>query len=183
MNHKGTITLQTDRLILRQFITDEYEKIFNNYCCDSRITKYMTWEPHKNSLQTKELVSNWVASYNDLEFYQWQIVLKENKEPVGSISVVNIDKELKQMELGYCIAYNEWNKGFVTEAVLAVIKYLFEEINVSSIVAKHDSRNIASGKVMQKCNMIYYGRESANNKGEDIILEVYIISKEEYNSN
>lgn len=183
MNNKGTVVLNTKRLTLRPFKVEEYEKIFNNYCCDSRVAKYVTWYPHKDFNETKQLVTNWVSQYNDLEFYNWQIVLKENQEPIGSIAIVNINKDLKQMELGYCLAYDQWNKGLVTEGVSEVIKFLFDEVCVNSVIARHDSRNIGSGKVMQKCNMQYIGTLSDTNKGEEITLFLYEITRENYYTN
>ena len=182
MHNKGTVLLETNRLILRKFDVKDYEKIFNNYCNDGRVAQYVTWNPHINSSETKELVSMWVSRYDDLEFYYWQVALKENNEPIGSLAVVGIERDLKEVELGYSLAYNYWNKGIMTEAVSKVIEFLFEEVQVNKVVARHDSRNIGSGKVMQKCGMQYYGSESGNNKGEDITLQLYAITREDYNN-
>ncbi|HOA80539.1 MAG TPA: GNAT family protein [Defluviitaleaceae bacterium] len=38
------------------------------------------------------------------------------------------------------------------------MNYLFNEVGIHRISAKHDIENPASGKVMQKCNMTYEGR-------------------------
>lgn len=46
----------------------------------------------------------------------------------------------------------------MTEALSAVLHYLFMEVGYHRIYAKHDVENVASGKVMKKCNMIYEGR-------------------------
>ena len=183
MNLIGTKTLQTNRLTLRQFQEEDYIQAFNNYCNDERVTKYMTWYPHKDINVTKELISSWVKAYQTHNnFFQWVIVEKEIKQVIGSISVVDINEEISEVEIGYCLGYKYWNNGYVTEAAKEVIKYLFEEVNVNSIIAKHDSRNEASGKVMQKCNMMYYGQESFVNKGEDASLCVYKLTKEDYNN-
>lgn len=181
MNHIGTQSLITERLHLRQFEVNDYIKAFENYCNDERVTKYMTWYPHKDTQETKELVSNWASSYNDKTFYHWLITLKDVNEAIGSISVVSINEEFEEAEIGYCAGYNFWNQGIVTEATNKVIDYLFNKVGFKSIVAKHDSRNISSGRVMQKCNMTYYGEESSTNKGEDISVYVYKITKEDFN--
>lgn len=179
MKHIGTRELNTQRLVLRKFEKMDYQKAYENYCNDDRVTKYMTWDVHKNEKETEELVSGWVSRYNDNKFYHWLITLKGVNEAIGSISVVHINDEMKEMEIGYCLSYDFWNKGIVTEATKEVIKYLFDEVGVQTVVAKHDSRNIGSGKVMQKCNMIYCGQESGTNKGEDISLCVYQIKSNE----
>ena len=84
MKHKGTKQLETNRLILRQFVVKDYELFYKNWATDERVTRYMTWNPHQNIEETKELVTRWSNSYNKNEFYHWIIVLKENNEPAGN---------------------------------------------------------------------------------------------------
>lgn len=43
MKHKGTITLETDRLILRQFTKEDIMPSFQNWTNDETMTKYLTW--------------------------------------------------------------------------------------------------------------------------------------------
>lgn len=42
MNHKGTVTLETERLILRRFTMDDAEAMFRNWASDPEVTKYLT---------------------------------------------------------------------------------------------------------------------------------------------
>ena len=181
MNLIGTQLLETKRLILRKFEEQDYLQAFSNYCNDEKVTKYMTWYPHKDESLTRELILSWVNAYQTYNnFFQWVIIEKELDQVIGSISVVDIKEETEEVEIGYCLGYKYWNNGYITEAATAVIKYLFEVVNVKAVIAKHDSRNAASGRVMQKCNMMYYGQESIINKGEDVSLNVYKITKEDY---
>ena len=48
MKHKGTKQLETNRLILRQFVIEDYELFYKNWATDERVTRYMTWNPHQN---------------------------------------------------------------------------------------------------------------------------------------
>lgn len=43
MNLIGTVTLETERLILRKTIESDAETMFYNWANDSRVTKYLTW--------------------------------------------------------------------------------------------------------------------------------------------
>ena len=173
MKHLGTKTLDTPRLILRQFVIDDCELFYKNWASDERVTKYMTWDAHQNIELTKIIVTDWVNNYVNDNFYQWAIVLKETNEPIGSISVVRMDEETETFEIGYCLSYDYWNKGITSEAFKAVIKYAFEEIKIKVFAARHDERNIASGKVMEKCGLKYIGTKEDINKVENIILKMY----------
>ena len=56
----------------------------------------------------------------------------------------------------------------MTEALIAVIDYLLEEVGCNRVAARHDVNNPASGKVMQKAGMIYEGtlrQYGKNNQG------------------
>ena len=48
MKHLGTKTLETPRLIFRQFVIDVCELFYKNWASDERVTKYMTWDAHQN---------------------------------------------------------------------------------------------------------------------------------------
>ena len=178
MKHLGTKNLETNRLILRKFQLDDYKLFYQNWATDERVTRYMTWYPHQNINETKELVERWSNSYDNNQFYHWIIVLKENNEPIGSMSVVDINEEKEDFEVGYCINYNNWNKGLATEAFNEVINYLFNEVNIKCVTASHDSRNVASGKVMEKCGLKYIETQDFVNKGENILLKIYQRNKE-----
>ena len=81
------------------------------------------------------------------------IVEKESNEPIGSISVLRTFDKDKRAEIGYALGEKWWGKGYTTEALIGVIEYLFSNSEYLVICAKHDTENIASGKVMQKSGM------------------------------
>lgn len=48
MNHKGTVTLETERLILRRFTANDVENAFKNWTSNDNVTKYLRWETHSD---------------------------------------------------------------------------------------------------------------------------------------
>ena len=46
MDHKGTVTLETERLQLRCFTEEDAESMYRNWASDPEVTKYLTWPPH-----------------------------------------------------------------------------------------------------------------------------------------
>ena len=121
MKHTGTITLETARLILRRFELSDSKAMFNNWANDDEVTKYMSWTSHGSEDLTKQLLNMWVKEYENINNYQWCIVLKETNEPIGSISLFNCKDDIKQVEFGYCISKKYWNKGYTSEALKTVI--------------------------------------------------------------
>ena len=85
LNHKGTQTIETPRLILRKARMEDAEPMLRNWANDTEVTKFLTWPTHGNIEVTKKLLESWVGSYQRDDYYQWMIVLKEINEPIGSI--------------------------------------------------------------------------------------------------
>jgi RimJ/RimL family protein N-acetyltransferase len=46
-----------------------------------------------------------------------------------------------------------WNRGYATEASAALIAYGFDELGLNRVLARHITRNPASGRVMSKLGM------------------------------
>ena len=183
MEHKGTVTLNTNRLILRRITLDDASNMFNNWASNKNVTKYMTWDGHKSVEETKMIISSWINSYSKETFYHWVIELKEINEVIGTISVVDKKEDVGEVELGYCISEAYWNKGLMSEAVKEVIKFFFEEVKANRVCASHAKENPSSGKVMKKCNMTYEGtlRQAVKAScGKICDLVCYSILKDEY---
>lgn len=60
-------------------------------------------------------------------------------------------------EIGYWIALASWGQGFATEAARAVVAYAFAKLGLHRVQAHHFTRNVASGRVMQKLGMQHEG--------------------------
>ena len=166
LTHRGTQTIRTSRLILRQVTVADAPAAFQNWMSDKEVTRYLTWPPHENSDISAMIIADWVGRYSNNDFYQWGIEWED--ELIGSISVVDKDDTVERMEIGYCIGKAWWHKGIMSEALAAVINYLFDEVGVQRISARHDPRNPHSGAVMRKCGMTFEGtlrRSDRNNQG------------------
>jgi ribosomal-protein-alanine N-acetyltransferase len=168
MEHLGTKELETKRLVLRRFSIDDAESMFKNWANDDEVTKFLVWQPHKDINVSRNVLEQWIQNYEKNDFYQWAIELKEINEPIGSISVVKQNDNIKMVHFGYCIGKKWWNKGIVSEALNILIKFFFEEVGVNRVEARHDPNNPNSGKVMLKCGMKYEGhmrQADKNNQG------------------
>jgi len=169
MKHLGTQKIETNRLVLRRARIEDADPMFRNWASDPEVTKYLTWPPHGNPEMSRRVISVWIASYDNNDFYQWMISIKgDESNPIGSISVVSCDSKVKKMEIGYCIGKHWWHQGIMSEALQGVMEFLFDKVAVNRIEAKHDLNNPRSGGVMRKCGMIHEGtlRQAGwNNQG------------------
>ena len=150
MNKKSTI--ETERIILREFkLGDEYE-MFSNWANDPEVVKYLTWPIHENIEVTRSIIQSWVNQYQDPKTIRFGITLKDTGELVGGIDVVHYIDGVP--EVGYCLAKKCWNKGIMTEVFSAFRDYLFT-IGFKKITIRAEVENIGSNRVIQKCGFKY----------------------------
>lgn len=155
LNHKGTTAIKTKRLTLRRFTPDDAEAMYSNWASDTRVTKYLTWLPHSSPEATRELLENWCTHYDEKNYYNWLIEFEG--EAIGNISVVKQSERDSSCDLGYCMSQKHWGKGIMTEAVEAVISFLFSKIGMHRIVIENATENPASGAVAKKCGFTLEG--------------------------
>lgn len=182
MNHKGTKTIETNKLVLRKLTLDDANSMFSNWCNDDEVTKFLTWPTHSSVDVTKKVLDEWTKEYEKDDYYQWGIELKDSNELVGSISVVAQSEENKTAAIGYCIGKKWWNQGITSEALSGVLKFLFDEVEFNRLEAQHDPENPHSGMVMKKAGLQYEGtlrKSHLTNRGI-VDVCVYSILKEDY---
>lgn len=158
MKHCGTQRLETNRLVLRRYVTEDAAAMYKNWASDEEVTKFLMWPAHSNQEVSQSVTEDWVNQYSHENYYHWAIALKENgDEPIGDIAVVNMKEEISMVHIGYCIGRAWWHRGITSEALKAVMDFLFDVVGVNRIESRHDPRNPNSGKVMKKCGMKYEG--------------------------
>lgn len=169
MKHCGTQTIETDRLILRKFTLADSNAMYQNWAADIEVTKYLMWPAHESQEISEMVTKEWVDSYSKNNFYQWAIIFKEESDkPIGSIAITHMDERISMLHIGYCIGREWWHRGITTEALAAVINFLFKNVEAKRIESRHDPQNPNSGAVMKKCGMVYEGTLKSsdwNNQG------------------
>ena len=181
MKHSGTVPLQTERLTLRPFRTDDAAAMFKNWTNDDEVSKFLRWPTHESIEISEAVARDWESHNSDSDFYQWAICLQGN-EPIGSIGVVEQNERTKMLHIGYCIGRKWWRQGITSESLAAVIRYLFTTTDVNRIESLHDPLNPNSGKVMLKCGMKYEGTMRQADFSNQGICDaaMYSILREEY---
>jgi RimJ/RimL family protein N-acetyltransferase len=74
------------------------------------------------------------------------------EELIGAISL-HISVEHSNGEIGYWLSVDNWGKGYTTEAARALVDYAFTTLRLHRVVGRHLTRNVTSGRVMQKVGM------------------------------
>jgi ribosomal-protein-alanine N-acetyltransferase len=143
-------TVLTARLRLRKPVSEDAEEIFRRYAQDPEVTKYLTWRPNRTIEETHEFLRACFVAWEEARSFHWIIVRKKDSQLLGMISA-RIDAH--KWELGYVLARKYWGKGYMTEAVEAVIDRAFKQPEIYRVWAVCDIDNLASARVMEKAGM------------------------------
>lgn len=146
-------TLTTARLSLEEVRTSDIPSIIL-YAGAEEIARTTLSMPHP---YTEKDAIFWInkarQGFQAEDHYIFGIRLAATDEFLGGIGLI-INKHFNKAEIGYWIGLPFWNKGYMTEATAAILKFGFEELGLNKIYAQFLTENPASGKIMIKNGMI-----------------------------
>lgn len=150
--------IETNRLRLRPFKESDLDD-FYEYAKVAGTGERAGWKHHENKEESKEILDKFIKG--DKTF---ALVYKNTNKLIGSIGVEKYGKEAEEIdfanlygrELGAVLSKDYWNMGLMTEALKAVIDYLFEEMDLDFLTAGYFDNNIPSKKMQEKCEFKPY---------------------------
>jgi [ribosomal protein S5]-alanine N-acetyltransferase len=141
--------LTTNRLHLREITIDDAPAIYS-YFSNEEVTKLYGMEPFTTIEQAEQLVRHFATSLEQNRGMRWAIELKEQPGLIGTIGFNLLSTPNKRAEVGYELHPDFWGKGLVGEALEAVVKFGFEELQLNRIGATVFIENKASQQVLIK---------------------------------
>lgn len=150
----NTPILETARLILRPFQQDDAKDVFHTWESDPDVARYMFWTSHNDIQKTRDWLSFEIGQIDKNNWYRFAIVLKETTALVGT-ALIYYEGELKSWEVSYNLGKRYWGKGYMTEAMTAVITFAKKTLNLTEIVGRYAKENPASGHVLEKLHFQY----------------------------
>lgn len=84
------------------------------------------------------------------EYLRLGIERLEDHVLIGTVTLFNLDKQCRRAEIGYGMAYPAWGKGYMHEALSALLDFGFSELKLNRVEADIDPRNLASAKSLER---------------------------------
>jgi RimJ/RimL family protein N-acetyltransferase len=143
------VTLTTERLRLRWMDERDVVAHFAVFS-DPEVTRYWSGAPWTDIAQSAEAIAATMAAYADGSGLRFGVELLESGELIGNVSLHHFVEQNRRCDIGYALASLHWGKGYVTEALEALIRYGFEVLDLNRIEADIDPLNAASARVLEK---------------------------------
>ena len=141
-------TLETERLILREIKPEDLEAM-HSYASKPENIIYMMWGPNTKE-QTQEFINMAIQQNNESPRANYHFSIILNDTLIGACSIEINDNEA---ELGWLLHRNHWKNGYATEVGKELLRFGFDELSLHRIIARCDSENIGSYKVMERLHM------------------------------
>ena len=142
--------LETSRFIIRRMIEDDVVG-FHHYRSDNDIARYQSWSDY-----TLEDAQQFVNEQKDKhpnvpgQWIQLTIALRENNQIIGDCAFTTEADQPACAQIGVTISKEYQKKGVATEALKALLNYLFLDLKKHRVIARVDIRNVGSKKLFER---------------------------------
>lgn len=141
---------RTERLVLRKPRLTDAGAIFEGYARDLEVTKYLMWQPHSSIEVTREFLQGCLEGWSEGNDLSWMIKEGTSDHCIG---MVGLRIRVFKADVGYVLARQFWGRGIMTEAVQAVVDWVFSDPTIFRVWAVCDVENLASMRVLEKVGM------------------------------
>ncbi|MBI5346803.1 MAG: GNAT family N-acetyltransferase [Chlamydiae bacterium] len=154
--------LKTKRLILRPWKKTDLD-LFFKLNSDPKVMEFFPSILSKD--ESDKLAEKIQEEFTSKSYGLWAVQIPSIAEFIGFIGLNHPDFKASFtpcVEIGWRLAYPFWNKGYATEGAIAALKFGFEKLNLSEIVAFTYEKNMRSRHVMEKLKMTHDPKEDFN---------------------
>ncbi len=145
----ATPVLETTRLLLRPFADSDEPAIFKLQS-NPRVLRYWDSPPWTE----RERASAFIAACRRMEEEgagaRFAVETRETRAFIGWCSAFRWNPTYRSLGIGYCLDEPAWGKGYATEAVQAMLRWLYATLDLNRVEAELDTRNKASARVLEK---------------------------------
>lgn len=131
------------RLISHKDVTSLHA-ILNN----PLVSKFNDYSTPLSKSDVKQLIQDDISGYYEGEVIRLAITHNTLNKVIGSCGLYKINEQVSCAFLGFEMAPDFWGKGYMKEALVALIPELVMIFKLKTIYAEVDSRNLAS------CNLL-----------------------------
>ena len=172
-------TLETNRLILKKGTYEDYVQVYEYDFTRLRNIngefEFVKYDPEK--LRGVENYAD--EDENVLDFI---VYLKDNNKPIGNIVYDRHNEKNKSLEISVNLHPIYWHQGYMTEAIICSMKYVFDNLDIDNIVYGFAEDNFKSKGLSDKIGFEFYSEhtEHYTRIDKDIKEIETIMSKENF---
>jgi len=160
-------TLEAPRVRLRWLTERDVDALFAIFS-DQDMMRYWSSTAMQQRSEAEELLLRIHRQFAEKSAFQWGIERKDDGELLGTCTLFNIHVANMRAEIGYCLRSTHWRKGYMSEALAALIEHAFATLKLRRLEADVDPKNAGSLGILDRMGFRREGllRERWNVGGE-----------------
>ena len=141
--------ITTERLVLRWVSENDVDSLFEVFS-DPQVMRYWSTPPYSTREEAVKLQQE-IANSNEKEtMIKWGLALRDSDRLIGTATLFNLNLDNGRAELGYAMGRAHWGKGYMNEALQALVHHAFEVMELRRLEADVDPRNAASIRTLER---------------------------------
>jgi RimJ/RimL family protein N-acetyltransferase len=175
------VTLQTPRLLLRPFGHADAQAVFQMFT-DAKFMEFVASPPFLSVDEAHALVTRDMAAMAAGERIRLGIERVEDGALIGNCTLFRLDEVSRKAEIGYGLLGSACGKGYMTEALTALLAYGFSTLNLNHVHAEADPQNVRSVASLERMGFSKEGvlRESCIVNGDISDTALYGLLQNEW---
>jgi [ribosomal protein S5]-alanine N-acetyltransferase len=149
MNSHTLPVITTPRIVLRWLSEDDVDGLYDVFS-DPQVMRYWSSGPLPNR-EAAAALQREIADSNEKEtMIKWGLALRDSNLVIGTTTLFNLSLDNGRAEIGYAMASAHWGKGYMNEALNALVSHAFEVMDLRRLEADVDPRNAASIRTLER---------------------------------
>lgn len=141
---------ETKNLKIRRFEIEDSQKLYKNHL-EEEVKKWIPNESYANLQEAQGAIEFFAECVNEKHLpFVLAVELKENGELIGDTGINEVDGKPNEVEIGYTICKEYSGKGYATELVQGMTKFVYEAFEVNILYGRVMHGNNASIRVLEK---------------------------------
>lgn len=141
--------LTTERLVLREAADRDVEAVFELES-DPVAMRYWSRPPMQDIAEARAAIERAKGFFASRSALRWSVCLPADDGMLGHLSLFRFNEQSGLAEIGYGLARRHWGRGFMHEALTAVVDYAFGPLGLRRLEADIDPRNLASVRALER---------------------------------
>ncbi|MDR5589905.1 GNAT family N-acetyltransferase [Christiangramia sp. SM2212] len=158
----------TPRLVLREPRMEDWT-VISYLRSDKEVNRFVNRSCAGTREKAIEFIQKCLDDINRDKLINWFICLKEDRRMIGTICLWNISKDRKTAEIGYDLHTTFHGFGLMNEAMKAVLKYGFDEMNLQLIEAFTHELNTRSLNLLNR-NNFKWNKDRVDTENDDNVI-------------
>ena len=141
--------IHTERLTLRKPTYDDVATLLE-LTQDDEVMLYYGMEPFKEEKQSRDEIDWFLKIWKEGTGTRWVITLKGQDDFIGEIGFYEYEKKHRRAEIGYKLSKRFWRRGYMTEALMGMLDYMYKTLDLNRVHALVDPMNEGSLRMIEK---------------------------------